>query len=345
MDQNDSFLLKLGFNFLSNKQALWVCFLRAKYKIGDDFPIEILKNQCSFLWRSFAKIWPLMCQCVGWSVGDGNRIKFWTDNWVVGLGPLINFCHNASQVDKATPLREMMSTNDVNILSNITSISVPNHRVGPDTMISQWSSNGTFSIKYSYNFLRKICLDPQDEYWKLVWSFPGPQHEHLLTNDEQCRRGMSDNPSCKLCDGVNESVLHSLRDYCQVRNAWEKIIPSKCSHRFFSLSLRTGLLLTPWDVKDAASGVRPCQANTNSGLATLAARVRDEFGNWISGIGRIISSCSVEQAELWAIYDGLSMAWDAQWRDVIVKSDCALVIKGINGDVTGTLYRDLIIRI
>lgn len=46
-----------------------------------------------------------------------------------------------------------------------------------------------------------------------------------------------------------------------------------------------------------------------------------------------------------AIYDGLSMAWDVQWRDVIVEPDCVLAIEGINGGAIGILYRDLVIKI
>ncbi|KAH1073965.1 hypothetical protein J1N35_026293 [Gossypium stocksii] len=70
---------------------------------------------------------------------------------------------------------------------------------------------------------------------------------------------------------------------------------------------------------------------------------RDEFGNRVCGVGKNIVRCCVEQVELWAIYDSLSMGWDAQWRDV--ETDCALVIKGINGDSRGYGHRDLVIRI
>ncbi|KAK5825932.1 hypothetical protein PVK06_020817 [Gossypium arboreum] len=52
--------------------------------------------------------------------------------------------------------------------------------------------------------------------------------------------------------------------------------------------------------------------NPSSNLATSTTMAKDEFGNWIRGIGRNISSCSVEHAEHWAINDGLTMAWDAQ---------------------------------
>ncbi|KAK5833440.1 hypothetical protein PVK06_017272 [Gossypium arboreum] len=46
---NDSFLLKFGFNLLTNKQALLVKLLRAKYKVKDVCPMDISKGLCSFV--------------------------------------------------------------------------------------------------------------------------------------------------------------------------------------------------------------------------------------------------------------------------------------------------------
>ncbi|KAK5824992.1 hypothetical protein PVK06_019794 [Gossypium arboreum] len=37
------------------------------------------------------------------------------------------------------------------------------------------------------------------------------------------------------------------------------------------------------------------------------------------GIERNIGRRSVEQAELWAIYDGLQFAWDVKWNEVIMR--------------------------
>lgn len=70
-----------------------------------------------------------------------------------------------------------------------------------------------------------------------------------------------------------------------------------------------------------------------------------EHGRWIWGIGRNIGGCSVLQAELWVSYDGLQLAWKANWVNIIVEIDCALVIKGIHGDFRGHSNRDLILRI
>ncbi|TYH37879.1 hypothetical protein ES332_D12G071900v1 [Gossypium tomentosum] len=54
-------------------------------------------------------------------------------------------------------------------------IPVSKHLVGLDTLISQWSSNGSFTVKTTYNYLKKDALNPSDDSWKLVWLFAEPQ--------------------------------------------------------------------------------------------------------------------------------------------------------------------------
>ncbi|XP_052478320.1 uncharacterized protein LOC128033872 [Gossypium raimondii] len=60
-----------------------------------------------------------------------------------------------------------------------------------------------------------------------------------------------------------------------------------------------------------------------SGFAPIATMARDELGTWRGGVGRNIGRCSVVQVELWAIYDELLMAWDANWVNIIVETGCA----------------------
>ncbi|XP_016667495.1 uncharacterized protein [Gossypium hirsutum] len=99
----------LGFNLLTNKQALWVKVLRAKYKLFEDRPEDILGSKCSFVWRSLAKVWSLLRQSLLWSIGDGNLIKFWTDSWLTEVGLLINYCLDHSLIDESVTLQEVVT--------------------------------------------------------------------------------------------------------------------------------------------------------------------------------------------------------------------------------------------
>lgn len=51
------------------------------------------------------------------------------------------------------------------------------------------------------------------------------------------------------------------------------------------------------------------------------------------------------QVELWTIYNGLQLAWEANWLNAIIEIDCGLAIKGVNGDCRGHSNRNLIVRI
>ncbi|MBA0682775.1 hypothetical protein Goari_024468, partial [Gossypium aridum] len=122
--------------------------------------------------------------------------------------------------------------------------------------------------------------------------------------------------------------------YCNAKEAWEQIIPSRLSSRFFSYSLEDWLsanlmnelelVFQDVDWPSLFDGAH----NWSSGLACSTVVARDEHGRWMWGIGRNIDRYSVQQAELWAIYEGLQLAWEANWENVIVETDRALAIKG-----------------
>ncbi|KAH1038788.1 hypothetical protein J1N35_040531 [Gossypium stocksii] len=68
-------------------------------------------------------------------------------------------------------------------------------------------------------------------------------------------------------------------------------------------------------------------------------------GEWLWGIEEKIGRCSVEQCELWAIYDRLQFAWDLKWKEVIIETDYATDVNDILGGLKRYTNRDLISRI
>lgn len=51
-----------------------------------------------FTWRSISSVWADLRSSLFWRVGDGRRVRFWTDHWIKELGPLSNYCTNARPV-------------------------------------------------------------------------------------------------------------------------------------------------------------------------------------------------------------------------------------------------------
>ncbi|KAE8712104.1 hypothetical protein F3Y22_tig00110264pilonHSYRG00315 [Hibiscus syriacus] len=47
--------------------------------------------------------------------------------------------------------------------------------------------------------------------------------------------------------------------------------------------------------------------------------LRDSNGNWLAGYQQNIGRCPIFQAELWAVLDGLSIAWEHRNRSIIVE--------------------------
>ncbi|KAK8691523.1 hypothetical protein V6N13_075033 [Hibiscus sabdariffa] len=82
--QNDDFLMKIGYNILACKDALWVKFLRVKYKCVDRVPIVLHDSQCSRLWKGLGFIWEdVKNNCMASKnafLGDGSVVSFVTNS-------------------------------------------------------------------------------------------------------------------------------------------------------------------------------------------------------------------------------------------------------------------------
>ena len=81
-----------------------------------------------------------------------------------------------------------------------------------------------------------------------------------------------------------------------------------------------------------------CKLNTdgsckNAWEAGAGGVIRDSVGHWISGFGMRIGESSVLMAELWGLYQGLILAWDAGIKQVLVEVDSLCVTQMISKQV------------
>lgn len=66
-------------------------------------------------------------------------------------------------------------------------------------------------------------------------------------------------------------------------------------------------------------------------------------GEWLGGYARNIGSCSIARAELWGVYDGLHLAWEKGFKNVIIEVDSLFVINAIQKvDCEGSSYHSLV---
>ena len=69
--------------------------------------------------------------------------------------------------------------------------------------------------------------------------------------------------------------------------------------------------------------------------AAAGGVIRDDNGNWVSGVAVNLGHCSVVMAEAWGVWYVLRLAWDCGIRKAILTLDNLLVIKLIsNGSST-----------
>ncbi|MBA0754873.1 hypothetical protein Gogos_021706 [Gossypium gossypioides] len=240
--QNSSFLMKIGFNLVSRSNALWVRVLRAKYGWKDNFLDSINKSQCSHLWRALSKIWPLLRENLAWSIGDGASARCWKDPWIPSMGPLISSIPSYANLDLDCCVREMVNSDGCwnldlfrvwvseDIINRIISIPPPHPDSGSDRIIWTKSASRVFSVRSAYWYLKENSWNSQEDYWKIVWKYPGPQRvrvflwlafkQKLLTNSERARRGFSHCNSCSICGHEFEDLVHVLRDCPPAKDVW-----------------------------------------------------------------------------------------------------------------------------
>lgn len=84
---NKALIAKVGWRVFNDETSLWARVLRSKYKIGHIHDSNWVKARgtWSSTWRSvIVGIKDVICLGHGWVVGDGQRINFWTDKWLMG---------------------------------------------------------------------------------------------------------------------------------------------------------------------------------------------------------------------------------------------------------------------
>ncbi|KAA3482563.1 LINE-type retrotransposon LIb DNA [Gossypium australe] len=206
-DQNSSFFMKIGFNLATKSDVLLVQVLRSKYSWKDHIPENISRNQGSHLWRSLSKLWPSIRENLIWSIGDGARVRYWKDPWILGMGPLISKIPSFSNLNLDCCVRDMVNMDgswnldlfrvwvSKEMISRITSIPPPHPDSGADRVI--WARSETGGI--------------------------------LETAVEVSR------PTKSKVIPLLEDLLHVIRDCPAAKDAWMLALPEQLKQRFFTI--------------------------------------------------------------------------------------------------------------
>lgn len=78
---------------------------------------------------------------------------------------------------------------------------------------------GNYRMARGYKSLNQDSWMEADTKWKMIWRVEVPQrirqflwlcmHGIVLTNEERCKRGLTDDGLCYMCDHILENIDHT----------------------------------------------------------------------------------------------------------------------------------------
>ncbi|KAE8690078.1 hypothetical protein F3Y22_tig00110927pilonHSYRG00028 [Hibiscus syriacus] len=364
---NEVFLTKIAFNILAKKDHLWVRLIRAKYKCSGGIPDVIQSTRCSTLWRGLATVWTDVRNYVSWCISNGKLVDFWFDAWLDDCGPLIDHMTAAGAISMHRITVADMTDGSGNwwwthfehllprdILLRIAAKKGPLGHLTDDSVGWNLNVDRRFSVKSVYEFRSTDPSTALNKVWVRISEFQGLQKiklflwlcctDRVLTNAERFRRHLTTNSECPIvlrrwrplticCVAALRLLLFGLRLFGRSKTVWEYTRRALMDARILQRQqMRPGVALQGWSrppfgwVKINSDGAR----HRESILASCGGVLWNSYVLWLLGFARFIGICSVLEAELWGVYQGLCCAKDGRFNQVIVKVDSSAVLKEIS---------------
>ncbi|KAE8655645.1 hypothetical protein F3Y22_tig00117021pilonHSYRG00092 [Hibiscus syriacus] len=212
--QNESFIVKLGYQLLMRPEALWVKVLKSKYKINETLPITFKTKNCSFVWRSLSRVWDSIRENVT-LVPDAIDSCAAVRDFIMGNGDW--------------DLNNLRVLFDEETVRYINAIPVPRDDLGEDLPMWRWHQSGKCTVKTAFSVLNRSNWDTENKLWNLAWEFDGWQrirqflwlilHNRLMTNVERTRRGLTMDSTCPTSREGDETISHVLWECPKARMA------------------------------------------------------------------------------------------------------------------------------
>lgn len=259
---NLAFLAKLGWRLTTQKDALWMQVLQAKYRNNASNEESFIGNQgASNLWKGICKAEKILKQGTRKVVRSGKNTSFWYDRWL-RPDPLTAEANITIPEDESKKcVAEYWTTEgtwDWDTLADLLPESVLKdlNRVilfGGDTEVDDvyWDkeSSGEFSVSSAYNIQQQTTKHKGVNDWDIIWSLNVPnrvcmflwllKHGRILCNTERKRRGLTMNANCDICHDREEDLDHIFRKCKRAKGIWAELIPA-CDRRMLdSLSFDT----------------------------------------------------------------------------------------------------------
>lgn len=185
-----------------------------------------------------------------WTIGDGESILFWLDNWIGGsrikdLAPALFAAlrHAGRRKTVAQALRQRGWVRDitgaltVQVLLDYIFVWELTEGVildpeSQDRIRWRWSADGVYSASSAYNAMFFGSTRPLGA--RQLWKTKAPpkvkhffwlaMHGRCWTAERRYRHGLQDSDSCALCDQCSESLDHLLLGCVYSRELWSAVL-------------------------------------------------------------------------------------------------------------------------
>ncbi|KAG8478486.1 hypothetical protein CXB51_028213 [Gossypium anomalum] len=335
-DQNIAFLLKLGYKLVFDDESLW----------------------------SLSKVWSLLHDNLIWSTGDGNRIRCWKDQWIPNEWLLEEIISQIMGIPPPHPTEGPDRLSWRHTSTGVFSVKIAYKMLKEDS----WNSRDEL-WKTAWKILspqRRILTNVERVRRGLAndasCSVYGHAYEDILHIIQDCTVAKEDTSrvyggeiiwAClfgllawSLWKNCNLSILQmkswSLNEIIKVSMCWAKhaSLDSRSGSSDYTVSPHKEPTSKDWIYLNANGAV-----SRTSGRAAAGGVIRDSAGNWIMGYNRFLGNCSIFDAELWGILDGLKLIQCRGHDNVIIHSDSLEVVKAIHENVLKNSTSALLRRI
>jgi hypothetical protein len=248
---NEALLAKQGWRCITQPNSLTTQILKPKYYPQTSFLKASIGNKTvSYTWRSIKKASWVLDKGGLWTIGNGEKINIWQDNWL----PRQHGYKVWSTQGEATQIwvKDLFVPNtkiwDMNIINRIFHhfeaeqiIQIPtNGVIRQDEFSWPLTKDGSYTVKSGYQAIQDWKEDrggastsnnnKTNPTWKKLWQLKIPPkhttlmwrilHQALPVQDNLRKRGINCYPLCVRCNTKIEDQNHVFSECDWVKQVW-----------------------------------------------------------------------------------------------------------------------------
>ncbi|CAJ2647191.1 unnamed protein product [Trifolium pratense] len=245
---NEALLAKQGWRLITNQNSLVAQVLKAKYYPNEDFLKAKHKQSMSYTWRSIMQARWILIKGSYWSIGSGQDVNIWEDNWIQQKGNSHRGRPKPNNLN-LQKVRELMDTDcnewnegiinqvfyphEAHMITNIPIID----KTQPDILTWDGTQDGQYSVKSGYQSIKEwgnlqnaSSSNNSQKIWNTLWKLNvPPKHSHLLwrvirnaipVKGNLFKRGITSDPLCPRCLNTTETTYHVFLGCEWSKRAW-----------------------------------------------------------------------------------------------------------------------------